>query len=269
MFHCEAWPLSLGFNLNKAYTVTTTTDGGKMGDETAGRIQGRILLLLAAGTLVLLLLAWFGRDAGDEIKALEAWIAGLGILAPLVFAGIVVVLTSVFVPSSLLSAVAGALFGLGWGTLAMSAGGIVGAALNYWVAHKLLGNRIAGVLQRHPRLQAIQRAVQRGGLRLQFMLRLAPVNAVSVSYVLGATGVRFPTFLIATVGLIPCLFVEVYFGYMARHITSTAANVTTPSTLHHALTIGGFLLCVVLMISIGRRAQRTLEEAEAETSADP
>jgi hypothetical protein len=82
MFHCEAWPLSLGFNLNKAYTLTTTTDGGKMGDETAGRIQGRILLLLAAGTLVLLLLAWFGRDAGDEIKALEAWIAGLGILAP-------------------------------------------------------------------------------------------------------------------------------------------------------------------------------------------
>lgn len=212
-----------------------------------------------------------GSD-GMPAMRLKRWRRGSPDLAswpPLVFAGIVVVLTSVFVPSSLLSAVAGALFGLGWGTLAMSAGGIVGAALNYWVAHKLLGNRIAGVLQRHPRLQAIQRAVQRGGLRLQFMLRLAPVNAVSVSYVLGATGVRFPTFLIVTVGLIPCLFVEVYFGYMARHITSTAANVTTPSTLHHALTIGGFLLCVVLMISIGRRAQRTLEEAEAETSADP
>jgi len=240
-----------------------------MADEATGRFKGRTPLLLAAGTIVLLLLAWFGRDAGDEIKALEAWIAGLGILAPLVFTAMVMVLTSAFVPSTLLSSVAGALFGLGWGTLVMSAGAIVGAALNYWAAHKLLGNRIAGVLQRHPRLQSIQRVVQRGGLRLQFMLRLAPVNAVLVSYVLGATGVRFPTFLIATVGLIPGLFVEVYFGYMAMHITNTVASMTTPSTLHHALTIGGFLVCVVVIISIGRMAQRALEEAEAETSADP
>jgi uncharacterized membrane protein YdjX (TVP38/TMEM64 family) len=248
--------------------VTTSKNAVHTGNETAGRIQGKILLLLAAGALVLLVLAWFGRDAGDEIKTLETWIAGLGILAPLVFTAVVVILTSVFVPSTLLSAVAGTLFGLGCGTLVMSAGAIVGAALNYWVAHKLLGNRIADVLQRHPKLQAIQRAVQGRGLRLQFMLRLVPVNTVSVNYVLGAAGVRFPTFLTATVGLIPGLFVEVYFGYVAKHITKTVANVTTPSTLHHALTIGGFLVCVILMVSIGRMAQRALEEAEAETSAE-
>ena len=232
----------------------------------AGRAQSRILLLLAAGTLVLLVLAWLGRDVGDEIKALEAWIAGFGILGPLVFAGVVVVLTSLFVPSTLLSAAAGALFGLGLGTLAMSAGVIVGAAVDYWVARKLLRNHVAGMLQRHPRRRAIQHAVQQGGLRLQFILRLIPINAVSVSYVLGANGVRFLTFLLATMRLIPGLFVQVYFGYMATHITKTVANVATSSTLHHVITIGGFLVCLVIMISIGRMAHRALKEAEAETN---
>jgi len=249
--------------------MTNSSKAGQTGDEAAWRSGGRIALLLAAGALVLLVLVWFGRDAGDEIKALEAWIAELGILGPLVFAGLVVVLSAVFVPSTLLSAAAGALFGLGWGTLAMSVGGIAGAALNYWIAHKLLRNRIAGVLRRRPKLRAIQRAVQREGLRLQFVLRLAPVNAVSVSYLLGAAGVRFPPFLLATVGLIPALFVEVYFGYMAKHVTKTVASVSTPSTLHHVLTIGGFLLCLVLMISIARVAQRALAAAEAEISAHP
>ena len=228
----------------------------------------RILLLAITATLVLLVMVHFGRDAGDEIRALEGRIAGLGILGPLVFAALVMVLTSVFVPSPLLAAVAGTLFGLGWGTLVMIAGAIVGATLDYWIAHRLLGSYIAGVLQRHPKLLVIQRTVQREGLRLQFILRLAPVNTVAVSYVLGATRVRFPTFLMATVGLIPGLFVEVYFGHMARHITETAANVTTPSASHHALVIGGFLVCAVLMIGIGRMAQRALDEAEAKTSAD-
>jgi uncharacterized membrane protein YdjX (TVP38/TMEM64 family) len=231
-----------------------------------GRAQSKILLLLAAGTLVLLILAWLGRNVGDEIKTLEAWIAGFGILGPLVFAGVVVVLTSLFVPSTLLSAAAGALFGLGLGTLAMSVGVIVGAAADYWVARKLLRNRVAGLLQRHPKQQAIQHAVQRGGLRLQFILRLIPINAVFVSYVLGANGVRFLAFLLATMGLIPGLFVEVYFGYVATHITKTVANVTNPSTLHHVITIGGFLVCLVIMISIGRMAHRALKETEAETN---
>jgi uncharacterized membrane protein YdjX (TVP38/TMEM64 family) len=47
---------------------------------------------------------------------------------------------------------------------------------------------------------------------------------VSVGYVLGASGVRFPTFLAATVGLIPALFAEVYFGYVASHLTQVAVK---------------------------------------------
>jgi len=39
--------------------------------------------------------------------------------------------------------------------------------------------------------------------------------------------------------------------------------------LHQGLPIGAFLVCVVLITSIARMAQRALVDAEAETIADP
>jgi uncharacterized membrane protein YdjX (TVP38/TMEM64 family) len=229
--------------------------------------RGRVALRLVAGAALLLVLIWFARDAGDEIKALEAWISGHGLLGPFVFVAAAVVLSSVFVPSSLLGAVAGALFGLGWGAFAMVASGMLGAVLDYVVANKFLGSRITHVVQRHPKLLAVQRAVQREELRLQFMLRLAPVNAASLNYVLGAAGARFSPYLLATLGMIPGLFVEVYFGHMAKHITKTAAKVSPHSTEHLLFTIAGFLVCMAVMIGIGRMAQRALAEADVEAEA--
>lgn len=231
--------------------------------KSAWRSRGGIALRLAGGTALLLVLIWFAQDAGDEIKALEAWISGHGLLGPFVFVAAAVVLSSVFVPSSVLGAVAGALFGLGWGAFAMITGGMFGAALNYLLAKKFLGNRIAHFLQRHSKLLAVQRAVQREELRLQFMLRLAPINEASMNYILGAAGVRFSPYLLATLAMIPGLFVEVYFGHMAKHVTKAAAKVSTQSTAQLLFTIAGFLVCMVVMIGVGRMAQRALSEAEA------
>jgi uncharacterized membrane protein YdjX (TVP38/TMEM64 family) len=86
---------------------------------------------------------------------------------------------------------------------------------------------------------------------------------VSVSYVLGASGVRFWTFMIATVGLIPGLFVEVYFGYMASHVTKVAGNASEHSTLHTVVVVIGFAVCIAMMILIARIATKALAEAEA------
>jgi hypothetical protein len=77
-------------------------------------------------------------------------------------------------------------------------------------------------------------------LRLQLLLRLSPINPVTVSYVLGASGVRFSTFMIATIGLIPTLFVEVYFGDVASHLAKVAGNSSDPLTLHTVVVVVGF-----------------------------
>jgi uncharacterized membrane protein YdjX (TVP38/TMEM64 family) len=222
---------------------------------------------LLVGLCVLAAVVWFGRHVAEEIKAMESWIAGHGMWGSVAFVGMMIVFTSMFVPDTVLAMVGGVLFGLGWGTVLVVVGAVLTAALNFLTARSLLRARIEKMLEQHPKLRAIQGAVNREGLRLQLLLRLAPVNPVLVSYALGASGVRFPTFLIATAGLIPSLFVEVYFGYMTRHVTKVAGNVSEHSTLHTVVTVVGFVVCIALMIFITRMAAKALADAKNEPAA--
>jgi uncharacterized membrane protein YdjX (TVP38/TMEM64 family) len=225
-------------------------------------------LRLLVGLCLLVAVVWFGRHAAHEMKALEMWIADHGVWGKVAYVAMVVVFTSVFVPDTVLAVAAGALFGLAWGTVLTVAGSIITAAVNFLAARVLLRERIEGMLEQHPKLKAIKSAADSEGLRLQLLLRLAPVNPVSVSYVLGASGVRFSTFLMATVGLIPGLFTEVYFGYVASHITKVAGRVGEHSTAHTVVTIVGFVVCIVLIVFISRIAARALADAEVKTMTD-
>lgn len=225
-------------------------------------------LRVLIGLCVLGAVVWFGRHATDEIKAIESWIAGHGMWGRVVFVGMVVLFTSMFVPDTVLAIAAGVLFGLLWGTVLIVMGCFVTAALNYVAARTLLRPRIEEMLKQHPKMRAIQQAANREGFRLQLLLRLSPLNPVSVSYVLGASGVRFSTFMIATAGLIPGLFVEVYFGVMASHVTKVAGGAGGHSRLHTVVTIVGFAFCVLLMVFIAQMATKALADAEFGSTPD-
>lgn len=249
------------------FTKRSKTLGHELHQYLQGQVHWKTVgLRLLVGMCVLFAVVWLGRDVVHELKAMETWIAGHGVWGWVVFVGIIIAFTSMFVPDTVLAIAGGVLFGLLWGTVLTIVGVIITAALNFLVARSLLRPRIEKMLEQHPKLRAIQRTAKREGLRLQLLLRLAPINPVSVSYVLGASGARFSTFLIATTGLIPGLFVEVYFGYMASHVTKVAGNASEHSTLHTVVTVAGFVVCVVLMIAITRVATNAL--AEGESSAD-
>lgn len=221
---------------------------------------------LLIGMGVLILIVWFGRNVVAEIEAVETWIEGHGALGWGAFVGLIIVFTSMFVPLSMMAIAGGAMFGLVGGTVLTSVGAILTAALNFLAAGSLLRTRIEKWLERHPKLRAIQQAANREGLRLQLLLRMSPINAVSVSYVLGATGVRFSTFLIATVGLIPAVLVNVYFGYTASHITKVAGNASEHSTLQTVATVVGLVVCIVVMIGITRVVTKAIADAESDQS---
>ncbi len=250
-------------------TDHTSDLGNELQKHLERRVHWRTVgLKLLAGVCLLAVVVWVGRDAAEEITAMEAWIDGHGIWGRIAFVALFIVLTSVLVPDSLLLVAAGAMFGLVWGTALVVVGAVMTAALNYAVACDLLRPRIEKLLETRPKLQAIRRAANSEGLRLQLLLRLAPLNQVSINYVLGASGVRFSTFMIATLGQIPNLFAVVYFGYLGSHMTKVAAHVGHHSTLQTALTVVGFVVCTVLMIYIAKVASKAIAEAGAEPAAE-
>ena len=222
----------------------------------------RLTLKLIAGAALLVLAVWLGRDFGHHLPEIEQWIGSHGILGWLVFVAAVVVLTSVFLPDTVFAIIAGVLFGVVGGTALVAVGSLIAAAVNFTVSRLLLRNTVRRWLARNPKLAAIERAVNREGLRFQFLLRLTPINPVTVSYVLGATNTPIATFITACLGLIPALFVEVYFGYAAKHVAKVSGNVSEHSTLHTALTIAGLVVSVALLVYVTRLARRALSGYE-------
>ena len=228
-----------------------------------------IALRLLVAACVIITIVLFGRYLGTEIKMMETRIAGLGVWSPIVFVIIVIILTSMFVPDTLLAVAAGVLFGLFWGTFLIVIGAIITATMNYLVARKLFRVRIEKILRKHPKFRSIHRLAEQDSLRLQLLLRLSPINPVLVSYILGAAGVRYLTFLLATTGLIPILFVEVYFGHLASHVTKLAGNVSNHSIMHTVVTAVGFVVSIAVIIFIVRMTTSVLAEESESLLAEP
>jgi len=215
-------------------------------------------LKIVIGALLLVVAVWLGRDFGHHLPALEKWVASHGVWGFIVFVAAVVVCTSLFVPDTVFAVVAGVLFGVFWGTVVVVVGSLLTATVDFAVSRRFLQARVRRWLEANPRLATIERAVKREGLRFLFLLRLTPIHPVTVSYVLGATNTRYPTFLAACFGLIPGLFVEVYFGYVAKHVAKVSGKVSEHSTVHTALTVAGLLLCVAVLVYVTRLARRAL-----------
>ncbi len=214
-------------------------------------VIGGGLLLAAVG---------LGQYFGHHLPAFERWVQSHGITGFVVFVLALVVCTSLFVPDTIFAVAAGVLFGLVWGTILVVVGSLLTAGLDFAISRHLLRARVRRWLEQRPKFAAIERAVAREGLRLQFLLRLTPVHPVTVSYVLGAGPTRFGTFMVAALGLIPALFVEVYFGYAAKHVAGVAGQVGEHSPLHTVLTIAGLVLCAGLLAHVVRLARRALTD---------
>lgn len=255
----------------KKNNVTGRASGGRQ-PLSFSYVRWALPWVVLGGALVLVILA-LGREVGRHTDMIEASIAALGPWALLGFVVVFVLLTSLLVPDTLLAIIAGALFGTAKGFGAVLVAAILAAALQYAISSRLLRARIEAALDRRPKLAAIQRAVIRDELHLQVLLRLTPVNPATISYLLGAAGVRFSGFLIACVALSPSLVTEVYFGRAGRHIALM--------TLHrggfyaHDLTLlGGLAACIVTLIVVSRMAQKALsravaEEADTDEIAEP
>jgi uncharacterized membrane protein YdjX (TVP38/TMEM64 family) len=213
--------------------------------------------LLLIGSAVVL-----GRDFGHHLPAIEESIESQGPWGYVTYVLAVVVLTSAFVPDTVFAVMAGMLFGVVWGTGIMTAACRLTATLDFGLGRFFLQQAVRQWLARKPHLAAIERAVERQGFRFQFLLRLTPINPVTVSYVLGATNTRYPPCLVACLGLVPSLFVEVYFGYVAKHVAKISGKATEHSTLQSAVTIAGLLICVVVLVYVVRVARRALAECE-------
>lgn len=224
---------------------------------------------LVVALIVLALIAVAGEDLSHQIRRIETWLGARLPWSALVFVLIAVLAASVLFPDSLISIIAGAVFGLGWGIVVVTLASWIGAVVQYWLARRTLRGLVQSFVAARPALARIQNAVLHDQLRLQTLLRLTPVNRASLNYIFGATGVRFGGFALACLAMLPNLVAEVYLGYAGKHLSHMTARATSTVYLHDLLVFAGLASFMIVIGMTTRIARRSLDQALADAAVAP
>ena len=219
---------------------------------------GRLLVGIVAITALLAV----GRQVGVYLLQFAEWVDGLGWWGPLIFMAGYIGATVAFVPGSVLTLAAGAIFGLVNGMVYVFIAATIGAALAFLVARYVARQAIEDQIQDNARFAAIDRAVGREGLKIVLLLRLSPIFPFNLlNYALGLTGVRFTDYMIASIGMLPGTLLYIYSGKVAGDVAMLAGGASVRGAAYYTVVALGLVATVVVTTLVTRTARRALHEA--------
>ena len=129
------------------------------------------------------------------------------------------VLASVFapIPNSLLTLAAGRVYGGLAGGLYSYVGGLLGAAITFWIGRQLGREFVARFVQKND-LESVDRFIAKYGVWAIVGGRLLPFMSFdAISYAAGMTSMDFGAFMLASVfGTAPGIFAYAYLGEYSR-----------------------------------------------------
>ena len=227
----------------------------------AGWIRLAVITLAVAGL-------WFlSRSAAEAIPEISRWVADLGYWGPVVFGLLYASGTILFVPGSLLTLAAGALFGLFQGTLIVWLSAMLGSSGAFLIARYIARGWIEKKLAENERFDAVDRAVAESGLKITFLLRLSPAFPFSfLNYALGLTRVSFRDYALAGFGMLPGTLLYVYYGSVIGAVAKIATQTETPKDSGYYVVMAVGLVATILVTTLVTRiARRALAEAPQAT----
>ncbi|MEW5707337.1 MAG: VTT domain-containing protein [Pseudomonadota bacterium] len=177
----------------------------------ASLLRGALALLLVGG-----IVAAAVHSGGADSLELQALLDRAGVAAPLVFIAIYAAGAVLFLPGSVFTFAAGALFGPVAGAFYSLTGATLGATLAFlcarYVAGEWVRRRAAG------RLQALLQGVEADGWRFVAFVRLMPLFPFNgLNYALGLTRIPLAQYVAASyVAMLPGAAAYAYLGYAGR-----------------------------------------------------
>ena len=207
---------------------------------------------------------------GEWLELLNDWVAGMGPRGMIVFVGVYVLATILFLPGSILTIGAGFLFGVLRGTLVVSAGSTIGAALAFLISRYVARKWVAEKAAASPRFAAIDRAIGLQGWKIVGLLRLSPAIPFNLSnFLYGLTSVRFVPYVIASwLGMLPGTVMYVYLGTAGKAGFDAASGAVERSWQQDALLGVGLLATIAVTVLITRIARNALKEADPEGGSE-
>lgn len=221
------------------------------------------LVRIVTAVIALVALIFIGRELGAYVPRFAAWVEGLGVWGPLAFMAGYAAATVAFVPGSLLTLGAGAIFGLAKGVVFVFLAASIGATLAFLVSRYVARSAIEQRLAGNEKFASIDNAVGEQGLKIVLLLRLSPVFPFNaLNYGLGLTKVSLRDYVVAHVGMLPGTLLYVYYGKLAGDVAALAGGAETERGAEYWIVLGlGLAATVIVTTIVTRIARRALRES--------
>jgi len=195
------------------------------------------------------------------LKAFQTYVRGLGALGYVVYIVVYAACVVAFVPASILTLGAGAIFGFVGGTIVVVIGATIGATLSFLLARTVMRKRIEAMTAKNAKFRALDRAIAAEGMKIVFLVRLAVVFPFTyINYAFGLTAITLGRYVLATfVGILPATAAFVFASSAA-----TSAATTSTSSVTKIVYIAGGVVAVIVSVLIGRIATKVIRRAGVE-----
>src|SRR6266498_4686916 len=227
----------------------------------------RWVLYATAGVAFVVALKYF--PVQDLLKSALDWIGKLGPGGPVIFIGIYIVAAVLFVPGSVLTLGAGAVFGVVLGSVWASISATLGATAAFLGGRYLARDAIAHKIERNEKFAAIDRAVADEGWKIVLLTRLSPLFPYTLlNYAFGLTRVRLGPYVLASwIGMMPGTVMYVYLGSLVN-VSAGHRQLTTGEWVLYGV---GLLATVAVTVFVTRVARKALARkiSGSETGDNP
>ena len=194
------------------------------------------------------------KNSLDRIRALGS--PGIA-----VFILVYVLACVFFLPGSVLTLGAGAIFGVVKGSVIVSLASTLGATGAFLIGRYLVRNWVETRIAGNPKFRAVDDAVAKEGWKIVGLTRLSPIFPFNLlNYAYGVTKVTVRDYVLASwIGMMPGTVMYVYIGFLAGDVAALGSN-STGSAAQWVIRIVGFFATVAVTIYVTKIAKKALEE---------
>lgn len=222
----------------------------------------KAVFMLTGGALVIGAGIFF--DFRSHLLSLLQHIEGMGFPGYGLFFAVYVAACVFFIPGSILTLGAGAIYGVVNGSLLVSLSSTIGATAAFLIGRHLARDWVAGKIQDNARFAAVDNAVGEQGWQIVALTRLSPIFPFALlNYAYGLTKVRLRDYFLASwLGMLPGTVMYVYLGSLAKSLSAVGTDCVEckRSAWQWGLYVLGLVATVAVTIVITRVAQRALRQ---------
>jgi len=184
----------------------------------------KLVILLAILGVIYFLITQVDLMHYSDIDVVKSMINDVGIWGPIVFIGIYIIATVLFLPGAPLTIGSGLIFGTLYGGLYTVIGATIGASLAFMISRYFGEEFVERILKgKFKKIYEYDEKIKKNGLLVMFFLRLVPLVPFNVlNYAMGLTKMKRRDYMIATFfGIMPGTFIYANIGSASTNVGSS------------------------------------------------